>query len=111
MKIPVFVLTLVLISKIFSMPLAQGDHKQEMNDDMPHEIAEIAISRDYNLGQNLIYDCELQSYICVNEESFSFCQQQAYCHSIKIFQNFQDCRKAQLKMIHAAHRPEFCGEI
>lgn len=80
---------------------------------------EPAISREYFLGEYLIYDCEKGSFLCVNDSGFQLCKGRresdrylkkiSYrCAPLKKYQNQKECIDAQLQFINNPKQKSFC---
>lgn len=72
-----------------------------------------AISPHYREGNELIYDCELKAFICVDEAGRDLCIKQAgkakdypeiyqTCRHFRTFDSLQKCTNGQLQMIDRA---------
>jgi hypothetical protein len=78
------------------------------------------ISKDYQRGNNLIYDCSGQYWACVNEPSFDLCTEKRNsveksksftflpCAPIKKFAKREECLKEQYKQQHHNKKLAFC---
>lgn len=80
------------------------------------------ISKEFQRGNNLIYDCSGQYWACVNDPSFELCQEKRNtveknnritflpCAPIKKFSKREDCIKEQYRQQHHNKKLSFCWE-
>lgn len=81
--------------------------------------AEPLISNEFKQGEHLIYDCRGHHYACVNDISFSYCQDlrdeaierkkdSLPCAPLTKFKSQKECFKEQYKQIHQQKNKTFC---
>lgn len=79
-----------------------------------------AISPHYREGNELIYDCELKAFVCVDETGKDLCIKQASkakeypeiyqtCRHFHAYESLQKCTNGQLQMIDRAMESSALG--
>jgi len=121
LKFILFLIVLFLATAIFSAEEVKENKPQEKELDAETIYQErIYISKEYEKGSNLIFDCKGRFWACVNERSKIKCEearkeglkyrlsQQLPCAPLKSFKDHNECLKSQYEMMHQRRDRSFC---
>jgi hypothetical protein len=112
------VLIIEAIILTFNLAFCQEQNHQK---DQKDEIG-VRLSKDYTLGQYLIYDCKRKFFACVNLASYDYCEKERQslfklglkkgtftpCAPFKRFDSILDCQKEQVIQIEKTRTYPFC---
>jgi hypothetical protein len=82
-------------------------------------VEEVYITNDFKRGPNLIYDCNIKHFACVNKQSFELCQNRENramkakaenrdCRPIRKYEDQPTCFKFQYKVSQKTRMEKFC---